>query len=84
MLLQESRDKFRGWVSLSSNAVVDVSFKKVADGHPLRLWKFCVDVEAPPDIVLDRIKDERLEFKLLLTPYLGFKFYFPFAARYSF
>ncbi|KAJ8298015.1 hypothetical protein KUTeg_024546 [Tegillarca granosa] len=58
-LLKESREKSRGWISTSVPSAVDVSYKKVADGHPLRLWKCCVDVEAPPEIVLDRIKNER-------------------------
>ena len=58
---QESRDKFRGWVSVSSQsgAVVDVAYKKVGDGHPLRLWKCAVDVEAPPVEVLNRVLRER-------------------------
>ena len=56
---QESREKFRGWVSVSIHNDVDVSFKKVGDGHPLRLWKCTVDVEAPPDEVLNRILHER-------------------------
>ncbi|XP_063414652.1 rho GTPase-activating protein 7-like isoform X2 [Mytilus trossulus] len=58
-LLKESHDKFRGWVSVSIPGDVDVSFKKVGDGHPLRLWKCCVDVEAPPEVVLERVRDER-------------------------
>ncbi|KAK3099831.1 hypothetical protein FSP39_010437 [Pinctada imbricata] len=58
-LLKESRDKFKGWMSVSMATDVDVSYKKVADGHPLRLWKCSTEVEAPPEIVLDRVKDER-------------------------
>ena len=58
-LLKESRDKFKGWVSVSMATEVDVSYKKVADGHPLRLWKCSTEVEAPPEIVLDRVRDER-------------------------
>jgi len=45
-------------VSVSIPSDVDVSFKKVGDGHPLRLWKCCVDVEAPPEVVLERVRDE--------------------------
>ena len=61
ILFQESRDKFKGWVSVSSQsgAIVDVSYKKVGDGHPLRLWKCAVDVEAPPVEVLNRVLRER-------------------------
>ena len=57
---QESRDKFKGWVSVPSRIDgVDLSYKKVGDGHPLRLWKFCVEVSAPPVEVLSRILRER-------------------------
>jgi hypothetical protein len=60
-LLKESRDKFKGWVSLNSVPTsVDLSYKKVTDGHPLRLWRCSAEVEAPPYVVLDRVKDERL------------------------
>ena len=57
--IQESRDKFRGWVSVSVSSDVDVSYKKVGDGHPLRLWRCTVDVEAPPNEVLNRVLSER-------------------------
>jgi len=58
--LQESRDKFKGWVSVTTDHVdVDLRYKKVGDGHPLKLWKYCVDVEAPPTEVLQRILHER-------------------------
>lgn len=59
-LLKESRDKFKGWVSLNSVPTdVDLSYKKVTDGHPLRLWRCSAEVEAPPYVALDRVKDER-------------------------
>lgn len=62
-MLQESRDKFKGWVSVTSSSAdhddVDLAYKKVGDGHPLRLWKSCVDVEAPPVEVLERVLRER-------------------------
>jgi len=38
---------------------VDISYKKVGDGHPLRLWRVCTEVEAPPTEVLTRILWER-------------------------
>jgi len=58
--LQESRDKFRGWVSVTScGSDVDVAYKKVGDGHPLRLWKYSVQVSAPPVDVLERLLRER-------------------------
>lgn len=59
-LLKEARDKFRGWVSCPlPNLDVDLAYKKVGDGHPLRLWKCTVDVEAPPTEVLNRILHDR-------------------------
>jgi hypothetical protein len=31
----------RGWISMGSFENVDISYKKVGDGHPLRLWRVC-------------------------------------------
>jgi len=36
-----------------------MAYKKVGDGHPLRLWRVCTEVEAPPTEVLTRILWER-------------------------
>ncbi|XP_063807860.1 stAR-related lipid transfer protein 13 isoform X2 [Pseudophryne corroboree] len=58
-LQKEARDKFKGWVSLSSPESTDLAYKKVGDGNPLRLWKASVEVEAPPSVVLNRILRER-------------------------
>ncbi|XP_078685026.1 rho GTPase-activating protein 7-like isoform X2 [Branchiostoma floridae x Branchiostoma belcheri] len=58
-LLKESRDKFRGWVSVSCPNDVELTYKKVGDGHPLRLWKCAVEVEAPPVELLNRVLRER-------------------------
>ncbi|KAK3599497.1 hypothetical protein CHS0354_006631 [Potamilus streckersoni] len=58
-LLKESRDKFRGWVSCQLHGECDVSYKKVGDGHPLRLWKATIEVEAPPMEVMTRVLNER-------------------------
>ncbi|XP_014679462.1 PREDICTED: rho GTPase-activating protein 7-like, partial [Priapulus caudatus] len=60
--MQEARDKFKGWMPVSTVAGSDgteLSFKKVADGHPLRLWKCSADVEAPPVELLNRVLRER-------------------------
>lgn len=38
------------------DSFVDVAYKKVGDGHPLRLWKVTTEVEAPPQEVLHRLK----------------------------
>ncbi|XP_053312337.1 stAR-related lipid transfer protein 13 isoform X2 [Spea bombifrons] len=58
-LLKEAKDKFKGWVSLSSTENTDLAYKKVGDGNPLRFWKVAVEVEAPPSIVLNRILREQ-------------------------
>jgi len=43
----------------SCGSDVDVAYKKVGDGHPLRLWKYSVEVAAPPADVLERLLRER-------------------------
>ncbi|XP_069826012.1 stAR-related lipid transfer protein 13 isoform X2 [Dendropsophus ebraccatus] len=58
-LQKESKDKFKGWVSLSSTENTELTYKKVGDGNPLRLWKVSVEVEAPPSVVLNRLLRER-------------------------
>ncbi|XP_014224108.1 stAR-related lipid transfer protein 13 isoform X3 [Trichogramma pretiosum] len=51
----------RGWVSVNNPAdnSVDVAYKKVGDGHPLRLWRVSTEVEAPPEELLHRVLRER-------------------------
>ncbi|XP_026474254.1 rho GTPase-activating protein 7 isoform X3 [Ctenocephalides felis] len=60
-LLKEARKESRGWTSFVHpyDPLVDVTFKKVGDGHPLRLWKVTTEVEAPPQEVLHSILNER-------------------------
>nr|CAD7568921.1 unnamed protein product [Timema californicum] len=60
-LLKEARDRSRGWVNVScaTDTLVDVAYKKVGDGHPLRLWRVSTEVEAPPLEVLQRVLRER-------------------------
>ncbi|XP_063928280.1 rho GTPase-activating protein 7 [Zophobas morio] len=59
-LLKEVKERGRGWIVVSGhNPKVEISYKKVADGHPLRLWKVSAEVEAPPLDVLHRIIRER-------------------------
>ncbi|XP_022086874.1 stAR-related lipid transfer protein 13-like isoform X3 [Acanthaster planci] len=58
-LLKESRDKFKGWVVCPAVDGVDVAYKKVGDGHPLRLWKCSVEIGAPPADILQRVLRER-------------------------
>ncbi|KAM3662749.1 stAR-related lipid transfer protein 8 isoform 1-T1 [Ammospiza maritima maritima] len=58
-LLKESSEKFKGWLSTPGPLNTELSCKKVGDGNPLRLWKVCTDVEAPPATVLHRVLRER-------------------------
>ncbi|KAF7994079.1 hypothetical protein HCN44_011348 [Aphidius gifuensis] len=60
-LLKEGREKSRGWVSVNNPAdtSVDMAYKKVGDGHPLRLWRVTTEVEAPPNELLHRVLRER-------------------------
>ncbi|BET00952.1 START [Nesidiocoris tenuis] len=58
-LMKEAREKSRGWVSNGNYMGVDMSYKKVGDGHPLRLWRVSADVEAPPTELLHRVLRER-------------------------
>ncbi|KAJ8970000.1 hypothetical protein NQ314_001429, partial [Rhamnusium bicolor] len=59
-LLKEAREKCRGWIPVSPhNLKVEISYKKVADGLPLRLWKVSAEIEAPPSEVLHRVLRER-------------------------
>ncbi|XP_066152950.1 stAR-related lipid transfer protein 13 [Euwallacea fornicatus] len=59
-LLRETKDKQRGWISVNSHQQkVEIAYKKVADGIPLRLWKVTAEIEAPPFEVLHRILRER-------------------------
>lgn len=58
--LQEAKDKFKGWVSQPwYDNSVEISYKKVKDGYPLRLWRCVVEVNASPDDVIKRILYER-------------------------
>ncbi|KAK3696697.1 hypothetical protein QZH41_013056 [Actinostola sp. cb2023] len=59
-LLKEAKDKFKGWVSHPwHESPVEISYKKIGDGCPLRLWRGVVEIEAMPQEVLKRITDER-------------------------
>ncbi|XP_076055678.1 rhoGTPase activating protein isoform X2 [Oratosquilla oratoria] len=59
-LLKEAREKSRGWLHVNcTDPLVEVCYRKVGDGHPLRLWKVTTEVEAPPTELLNRIIRER-------------------------
>ena len=38
---------------------MDIAWKKVGDGHQLRLWKVSAEIEAPPAELLNRVLHER-------------------------
>lgn len=56
-----SRCRSRGWVAVNNPAdsSVEMAYKKVGDGHPLRLWRVSTEVEAPPNELLHRVLRER-------------------------
>ncbi|TDH05108.1 hypothetical protein EPR50_G00138480 [Perca flavescens] len=58
-LLEEAKDKSKGWVSRSTTDHTELAFKKVGDGNPLRRWRVCVEVSATPSEVLQRLLRER-------------------------
>ncbi|KAI3373733.1 hypothetical protein L3Q82_022316 [Scortum barcoo] len=58
-LLEEAKDKSKGWVSRSTTDHTELAFKKVGDGNPLRRWRVCVEVSAAPNEVLQRLLRER-------------------------
>ncbi|TTE36939.1 StAR-related lipid transfer protein 13 [Bagarius yarrelli] len=73
-LLKESRDKTKCWTSQPSIDNVELAFKKVGDGTPLRRWRISVEVEAPPSVLMNRVLREQhlwdsdlLQWKVLET-----------------
>lgn len=60
ILQKEARDKSRSWTLIPSHyPFVEISYKKPTDGHPLRLWKICAEINATPSEILTRILRER-------------------------
>ncbi|CAL4196236.1 unnamed protein product, partial [Meganyctiphanes norvegica] len=59
-LLKETRDRSRGWLHINGcDPLVEMCYRKVGDGHPLRLWRVTTEVEAPPGELLNRVIRER-------------------------
>ncbi|KAG8453763.1 hypothetical protein GDO86_000404 [Hymenochirus boettgeri] len=58
-LLKDAKDKFKGWVSCSTSEQADLSYKKVCEGPPLRLWKSTVEIPAQPEEILQRLLKEQ-------------------------
>lgn len=64
---QEAKDKFKGWVSHPwYDSSVEISYKKVKDGYPLRLWRCVVEVNAKPEDIIRRILYERYKERLIV------------------
>ncbi|GFS48449.1 stAR-related lipid transfer protein 13 [Nephila pilipes] len=59
IFLKEAKEKYKGWKTVSQNDHVELAYKKLSDGHPLKLWKVSAEVEAPPVELLNRILRER-------------------------
>lgn len=61
--VKEGRERSRGWITQSSfDAAVDIAYRKVGDGHPLRLWRCCTEVEATPLAAMEFIFGERQQW----------------------
>ncbi|XP_075887879.1 stAR-related lipid transfer protein 13-like isoform X3 [Nelusetta ayraudi] len=59
-LLEEAKDKSKGWVSRPTTSDhTELASKKVGDGNPLRRWRVSVEVSASPSEVLQRLLRER-------------------------
>ena len=77
LLLQESRLKFKSWLSYTwpeAIASIEVSYKKVRDGYPLRLWKATTEIDAEPDAVMKRIIHERYVKKCRIKRIVTYRF----------
>ncbi|XP_046315210.1 rho GTPase-activating protein 7 isoform X1 [Marmota monax] len=58
-LYKEVKEKFKGWVSYSTSEQAELSYKKVSEGPPLRLWRSTIEVPALPEEVLKRLLKEQ-------------------------
>ncbi|XP_017847296.1 uncharacterized protein LOC108603213 isoform X2 [Drosophila busckii] len=66
--IKEGREKTRGWFTVNSlnDSNVDIAYKKVGDGHPLRLWRCSTEIEGPPADVLEYIIKQRASWDINL------------------
>ena len=48
-----------------------MSYKKVRDGYPLRLWRATTEIDADPEVILKRIVHERY---VLISSVVRFKY----------
>ncbi|XP_074240037.1 rho GTPase-activating protein 7 isoform X1 [Saimiri boliviensis] len=58
-LFKEVKEKFKGWVSYSTSEQAELSYKKVSEGPPLRLWRSTIEVPAVPEEILKRLLKEQ-------------------------
>ncbi|KAM5264809.1 rho GTPase-activating protein 7 isoform 2-T2 [Ctenodactylus gundi] len=58
-LFKEVKEKFKGWVSYSTSEQAELSYKKVSEGPPLRLWRSTIEVPATPEEILKRLLKEQ-------------------------
>ncbi|XP_048840594.1 stAR-related lipid transfer protein 8 isoform X2 [Brienomyrus brachyistius] len=58
-LQREMTEKSKKWHVKPAPENTELSYRKVGNGHPFRLWKVSTEVEAPPTTVLHRILRER-------------------------
>nr|AAI54120.1 Si:ch211-124k10.2 protein [Danio rerio] len=49
----------KGWHHAHGPDNTELAYKKVGDGHPMRIWRVSVEIEAPPSVVLQRVLRER-------------------------
>lgn len=58
-LFKEVKEKFKGWVNYSTSEQAELSYKKVSEGPPLRLWRSTIEVPAMPEEILKRLLKEQ-------------------------
>ncbi|XP_040346042.1 rho GTPase-activating protein 7 isoform X1 [Herpailurus yagouaroundi] len=58
-LFKEVKEKFKGWVSYSTSEQAELSYKKVSEGPPLRLWRSTIEIPAMPEEILKRLLKEQ-------------------------
>ncbi|XP_047405243.1 rho GTPase-activating protein 7 isoform X1 [Sciurus carolinensis] len=58
-LYKEVKEKFKGWVNYSTSEQAELSYKKVSEGPPLRLWRSTIEVPAMPEEILKRLLKEQ-------------------------
>lgn len=58
-VLREARKKFKSWTHVDIPGDVDVSYLKLSDGVPLRVWRGMVEVDASSSIIYQRLWADR-------------------------